>query len=269
MSAWWFYSQRGDNVTNRLALLLVRDLRLLIAMRSDFPDDEHRGWILRHARSDMLLFITFRKGVVRQFQTPAYFDIVAREVQGALDADLKRPYYIDNAVGGEQLLIEIQLTSDDVMDVLVPYVRLTFGSSFACTGAARPRPGAVGLASGSCARELVPIEHLGVAATPSARAATYRLRLLRRTRRCATPPHLHTMRIRLRRSIQQRTGCWQVSATICAHRSHMKLAGAAAGRPRPRAGRRVTDMGDRGLRAFARRGDEERRRPTSARSCRT
>ncbi|MBL6651526.1 MAG: two-component sensor histidine kinase, partial [Reyranella sp.] len=30
LSAWWFYSQRGDNVTNRLAILLVRDLRMLI-----------------------------------------------------------------------------------------------------------------------------------------------------------------------------------------------------------------------------------------------
>jgi hypothetical protein len=39
LSAWWFYSQRGDNVTNRLALLLVRDLRLVIALRADFPDD--------------------------------------------------------------------------------------------------------------------------------------------------------------------------------------------------------------------------------------
>ena len=38
LSAWWFYSQRGDNVTNRLALLLVRDLRLVIALRADFPD---------------------------------------------------------------------------------------------------------------------------------------------------------------------------------------------------------------------------------------
>ena len=38
LSAWWFYSQRGDNVTNRLAILLVRDLRMLIALRSDFPD---------------------------------------------------------------------------------------------------------------------------------------------------------------------------------------------------------------------------------------
>ena len=32
LSAWWFYSQRGDNVTNRLAILLVRDLRRLGAL---------------------------------------------------------------------------------------------------------------------------------------------------------------------------------------------------------------------------------------------
>ena len=50
LSAWWFYSQRGDNVTNRLAILLVRDLRMLIALRADFPDDAHHAWIIRHAR---------------------------------------------------------------------------------------------------------------------------------------------------------------------------------------------------------------------------
>jgi two-component system osmolarity sensor histidine kinase EnvZ len=44
LSAWWFYSQRGDNVTNRLAILLVRDLRMLIALRTEFPDDAHRAW---------------------------------------------------------------------------------------------------------------------------------------------------------------------------------------------------------------------------------
>ena len=49
LSAWWFYSQRGDNVTNRLAQLLVRDLHMLITLRSDFPDDAHRAWILRRS----------------------------------------------------------------------------------------------------------------------------------------------------------------------------------------------------------------------------
>jgi two-component system, OmpR family, osmolarity sensor histidine kinase EnvZ len=208
MSAWWFYSQRGDNVTNRLAWLLVRDLRVLIAMRTDFPDDEHRAWILRHARSDMLLFVTFRKGIVRKFQMPEYFDIVAREVQGALDADLRKPYYIDNAVGGEQLLIEIQITSDDVMDVLVPYVRLTFGSSFAYVLAQLGLALVLfGLAIWFMRRELVPIEHLGVAADALGKGRDVPDFAFsggtREVRNAATA--FHTMRIRLRRSIQQRT----------------------------------------------------------------
>ena len=57
--------------------------------------------------------------------------VTVASIQGALNADLKRPYYIDNDVGGGQMLIEIQLTDAEVMDVLVPHVRLTFGSSFA------------------------------------------------------------------------------------------------------------------------------------------
>ncbi len=208
LSAWWFYSQRGDNVTNRLAILLVRDLRLLIALRSDFPDDEHRDWILRRSAQDLLLFVSFRKGIVRPFKEPEYFDIVAREVQGALEADLKRPFFLDNNIGGGQLLVEIQLSDGDVMDVLVPHVRLTFGSSFAYVLAQLGLALVLfGLAIWFMRRELVPIEHLGVAADALGKGRDVPDFAFsggtREVRNAATA--FHTMRIRLRRSIQQRT----------------------------------------------------------------
>lgn len=208
LSAWWFYSQRGDNVTNRLAILLVRDLRLLISLRSDFPDDAHRDWILRRSAQDLLLFVSFRKGIVRPFKEPEYFDIVAREVQGALEADLKKPFFLDNNIGGGQLLIEIQLPDGDVMDVLVPHVRLTFGSSFAYVVAQLGLALVLfGLAIWFMRRELVPIEHLGVAADALGKGRDVPDLAFsggtREVRNAATA--FHTMRIRLRRSIQQRT----------------------------------------------------------------
>jgi len=208
LSAWWFYSQRGDNVTNRLAQLLVRDLHLLITLRSDFPDDRHRAWILDHAAQDLLLYVSFRKGIVRPFKEPEYFDIAAREVQGALNADLKRPYYIDNNVGGDQMLIEIQLNDGDVMDVLVPHVRLTFGSSFAYVLAQLGLALVLfGLAIWFMRRELVPIEHLGVAADALGKGRDVPDFAFtggtREVRNAATA--FQTMRIRLRRSVQQRT----------------------------------------------------------------
>ncbi|KAF0097255.1 MAG: signal tranduction histidine kinase [Rhodospirillaceae bacterium] len=208
LSAWWFYSQRGDNVTNRLAILLVRDLRLLISLRSDFPDDEHRDWILRRSAQDLLLFVSFRKGIVRPFKEPEYFDIVAREVQGALEADLKRPFFLDNNIGGGQLLVEIQLSDGDVMDVLVPHVRLTFGSSFAYVLAQLGLALVLfGLAIWFMRRELVPIEHLGVAADALGKGRDVPDFAFsggtREVRNAATA--FQTMRIRLRRSIQQRT----------------------------------------------------------------
>ena len=208
LSAWWFYSQRGDNVTNRLALLLVRDLRMLISMRSDYPDDQNRAWILNRARSDLLLFVSFRKGIVREFKAPEYFDIVAREVQGALDADLKRPYYLDNDIGGSQILLEIQLSDGDVMDVLVPHVRLTFGSSIAYVLAQLGLALVLfGLAIWFMRRELVPIEHLGVAADALGKGRDVPDFAFsggtREVRNAATA--FQTMRIRLSRSIQQRT----------------------------------------------------------------
>jgi two-component system, OmpR family, osmolarity sensor histidine kinase EnvZ len=194
LSAWWFYSQRGDYVTNRLAQLLVRDLDLLITLRSDFPDEAHRAWIAAHAAKDL--------------QKPEYFDIAAREVEGALNADLKRNYYIDNNVGGGQMLVEIQLTDSEVMDVLVPYVRLTFGSSFAYV-LAQVGLGLVlfGLAIWFMRRELVPIEHLGVAADALGKGRDVPDFAFsggtREVRNAATA--FQTMGIRLRRSIQQRT----------------------------------------------------------------
>ena len=208
LSAWWFYSQRGDNVTNRLALLLVRDLRLLVAMRTEFPDDTHRYWIINHARTDLLLSVRFRPGSVPPFQSPAYFDIVAREVQGALDADLRRPYYLNNTVGNDQLMIEIQVSDNEVMEVYVPYLRLTFGSSFAYV-LAQIGLGLVlfGLAIWFMRRELVPIEHLGVAADALGKGRDIPDFAFkggtREVRNTATA--FQTMKIRLSRSIQQRT----------------------------------------------------------------
>jgi two-component system osmolarity sensor histidine kinase EnvZ len=208
LSAWWFYSQRGDNVTNRLALLLVRDLRLLIALRGDFPDDTHRAWIIERAREDLLLSVRFRPGIVPAFRSPAYFDIVAREVQGAFDADLRMPYFLDNTVGGNQLRIEIQLRDGNIMEVYVPYLRLTFGSSFAYVLAQVGLSMVLfGLAIWFMRREVVPIEHLGVAADALGKGRDVPDFAFsggtREVRNAATA--FHTMRIRLRRSIQQRT----------------------------------------------------------------
>jgi two-component system osmolarity sensor histidine kinase EnvZ len=208
LSAWWFYSQRGDNVTNRLSQLLVRDLQVLISLRSDFPDDAHKAWIMEHARRDMLLYVSFHKGMVRPFKKPEYFDITAREVQGALEADFKRPYYIDNTVGDDQLLLEIQLTDGDVMEVLVPHIRLTFGSSFAYVLAQVGLALVLfGLAIWFMRRELVPIEHLGVAADALGKGRDVPDFAFsggtREVRNAATA--FQTMKIRLRRSIQQRT----------------------------------------------------------------
>src|SRR5688572_12697694 len=208
LSAWWFYSQRGDNVTNRLALLLVRDLRLLISLRGDFADDVHKAWIVERARADLLITVRFRGGIVPPFQSPAYFDIVAREVQGALDADLRKPYFLNNTVGNDQLLIEIQVADGEVMEVYVPYLRLTFGSSFAYV-LAQVGLGMVlfGLAIWFMRRELVPIEHLGVAADALGKGRDVPDFAFsggtREVRNAATA--FQTMRIRLQRSIQQRT----------------------------------------------------------------
>ena len=58
LSAWWFYSQRGDNVTNRLAILLVRDLRMLIALRTEFPDDADVAYLVDFVS-------TAQRGVIR------------------------------------------------------------------------------------------------------------------------------------------------------------------------------------------------------------
>jgi len=208
LSAWWFYSQRGDNVTNRLALLLVRDLRLLIALRADFPDDAHRAWIIERAREDLFITVRFRQGIVPQFRSPAYFDIVAREVQGALDADLRKPYFLDNTLGSDQLKIEIQLSDGNVMEVWVPYLRLTFGSSFAYVLAQVGLALVLfGLAIWFMRRELVPIEHLGVAADALGKGRDVPDFAFsggtREVRNAATA--FQTMKIRLRRSIQQRT----------------------------------------------------------------
>ena len=94
------------------------------------------------------------------------------------------------------------------MDVLVPHVRLTFGSSFAYVLAQLGLALVLfGLAIWFMRRELVPIEHLGVAADALGKGRDVPDFAFsggtREVRNAATA--FHTMRIRLRRSIQQRT----------------------------------------------------------------
>jgi two-component system osmolarity sensor histidine kinase EnvZ len=152
--------------------------------------------------------VSFRRGIIDQWKPPDHNDIVGREVQGALDADLKRPYFIDNDVGGNELLLEIQLNSGDIMTVRVPHLRLTFGSSFAYVLAQLGLALVLfGLAIWFMRRELVPIEHLGVAADALGKgrdipdfAFSGGTREVRNAARA-----FQTMRIRLSRSIQQRT----------------------------------------------------------------
>ena len=94
------------------------------------------------------------------------------------------------------------------MDILVPHVRLTFGSSFAYVVAQLGLALVLfGLAIWFMRRELVPIEHLGVAADALGKGRDVPDLAFsggtREVRNAATA--FHTMRIRLRRSIQQRT----------------------------------------------------------------
>ena len=207
LSAWWFYTQRGDNVTNRLSVLLVRDLRMLISLRAQFPDEAHREWIVRTARQDLIVYVGFRKGIVREFRAPEHFDILGRELQGALDADLKRPYYFDSNIGNEQAVIEVQLSDGDLMEVIVPHLRLTFGSSFAYVLAQVGLAFVLfGLALWFMRRELVPIEHLGVAAEALGKGRDVEVFFEGGTREVrGAAAAFRTMRNRLRRQIQQRT----------------------------------------------------------------
>ena len=187
--------------------------------------------------------------------------------QGALDADLRKPYYIDNNVGGGQMLIEIQLTDDEVMEVLVPYLRLTFGSSFAYVLAQVGLALVLfGLAIWFMRRELVPIEHLGVAADALGKGRDVPDFAFsggtREVRNAATA--FQTMGIRLRRSIQQRTEMLAgVSHDLRTPLTRMKLSLAHAARTRPRPRSWATTSADmermiEGYLAFARgEGDEE------------
>ncbi|MEO6410802.1 MAG: ATP-binding protein [Burkholderiaceae bacterium] len=206
-SAWWFYTQRGDNVTNRLSVLLVRDLRMLISLRAQFPDEAHLDWIMRTAREDLIVYVNFRPGIVREFRAPQHFDIVGRELQGALDADLKRPYYIDSNIGNEQALIQIQLSDGNLMEVVVPHLRLTFGSSFAYVLAQVGLAFVLfGLALWFMRRELVPIEQLGVAAEALGKGRDVEVFFEGGTREVrGAAAAFRTMRNRLRRQVQQRT----------------------------------------------------------------
>src|SRR5258708_18664404 len=106
------------------------------------------------------------------------------------------------------MLVELQLGDAEVMQVRVPYVRLTFGSSFAYVLAQVGLALVLfGLAIWFMRRELVPIEHLGVAADALGKGRDVPDFAFsggtREVRNAATA--FPTLRLPLHRSIQQRT----------------------------------------------------------------
>ena len=175
------------------------------------------------------------------------------------------------------------------MEACVPYLRLTFGSSFAYVLAQVGLALVLfGLAIWFMRRELVPIEHLGVAAEALGKGREVPDFAFsggtREVRNAAIA--FHTMGIRLRRSIQQRTEMLAgVSHDLRTPLTRMKLSlahaarlarGQGAGRRRRRHGAH-----DRGLSRLrprrGRRGDRAggslrhprgRRRRRAARQCR-
>jgi len=207
VGVWWFYSQRGDYVTNRLATAAARDIRLLVSLRAANPGDEGRERVARLARDDLALAVRFRTGIVRPAPEPGRFDIVALEMRGALQAIVGRPYAVDTGRDGE-VLVEVQLADGDVLEVRLDVTRLTLGSSIAYVLAQSGLALVLfGLAIWFMRRELVPVEQLGTIANALGKGreipdfgfegGTREVR--------NTAAAFRTMRDRLRRQVQQRT----------------------------------------------------------------
>src|SRR5262245_52764199 len=130
LSVWWFYEQHWDNVTSRLSRGLVGDIRVIIALRNDFPGDDNFRWVQQRAAEDMRLRILFHPGeTIRQQPRIPQFNILERELAGRLETDLRRPYYIDTSSIDRRVQIDVQL-HDGVLEVQTTLGRLFNASSW-------------------------------------------------------------------------------------------------------------------------------------------
>lgn len=202
-----FYEQHWDNVTRRLSRSVVGDVKLIVALHTEFPGDTNFEWIVQRARSDMRMTVTFKPDAKVEEQRPAaLYSILERELTNAIENDLKLPYYLDTAPSDRRVLIAVQV-SDGVIEFVVPLGRLYTTSSWAfVTAMISSSLVLFGLATVFVRHELQPIRRLARIAEALGKGrdvSDFEPEGSLEARQAGRA--FLTMRERLRRQIQQRT----------------------------------------------------------------
>ncbi len=202
-----FYEQHWDNVTSRLSRSVVGDIKLIVALHTEFPGDANFEWIVQRARTDMRLNVAFKPGAtLPERRRAALYSILERELTNAIEADLKLPYYLDMAPSDRRVLIAVQ-AADGVIEVVAPIGRLYTTSSWAFVAAMFGSALVLfGLATAFVRHELQPIRKLAKIADALGKGrdvADFEPEGSQEARQAGRA--FLTMRERLRRQIQQRT----------------------------------------------------------------
>ncbi|HJQ56849.1 MAG TPA: hypothetical protein VJ890_08075, partial [Vineibacter sp.] len=156
-----FYEQHWDNVTGRLSRAVVGDIKMVVALQSEFPGEANLEWIVYRARTDLRMNVTFKPDAKLPERRPAaLYSILERELTNALDADLKLPYFLDPAPSDRRVLIAVQVP-DGVIEFVAPIGRLYTTSSWAFVAAMVSSALVLfGLATAFVRHELQPIRKL-------------------------------------------------------------------------------------------------------------
>ncbi len=203
-----FYEALWDNVTRRLSRSVVGDIKLVVALHSEFPGEANFAWIVQRARADVRMAVEFKPDakLPEQSRPAAFYSILERELTSALDNYLGLPYYLDPAPTDRRVLIAVQV-SDGVIEFTAPLGRLYTTSSWAfVTAMVGSALVLFGLATLFVRRELQPIRKLARIADALGKGrdvADFEPEGSLEARQAGRA--FLTMRERLRRQIQQRT----------------------------------------------------------------
>jgi two-component system osmolarity sensor histidine kinase EnvZ len=205
-SAVLFYETHWDKVAMRLARGVAGDVAAVITLLRQFPESEHRHWILQIAADTMEMDVDLRNGEVLPNKPFAADGLVEAMLLQALRDHVGKPFRFDAESIDRYVLIEIQLP-EGVLSVVTPRKRLFSSTVYVfVTWMVGTSLILFGIALVFMRNQVKPIRRLAIAADNFGKgreAASFKPEGAAEVRRAAAA--FLAMRERIQRQIAQRT----------------------------------------------------------------
>ncbi|HUC63223.1 MAG TPA: ATP-binding protein [Alphaproteobacteria bacterium] len=105
-----FYDRHWDTITHRLASTLSGDVAMIVAYAEEYPDPEHRAWLVRTAADTMAIRVRFEPGAqLQKLVPPPVHDELDTMLVPLLSERVVHPFQVDTTEIDRNIEFRIQM----------------------------------------------------------------------------------------------------------------------------------------------------------------